>query len=195
MGDHPEALGLVRARLARSIEVKQALLEREAERIAQAAERLIDCCRAGGKVLLFGNGGSASDAAHIAGELVGRFLVDRPPLAAVALADNGALVTAIGNDYGYEQVFARQVSGLAREGDVAIGISTSGRSRNVVLGLEAAAAAGARTIALTGDDPGAVGAAAELAIAVPSTETPRIQESHIAIGHIVCELLESALFA
>src|SRR5262245_42234578 len=148
---------------------------------------------AGRTIITFGNGGSAADAQHLAGELVGRFEAERRPLAAVALSPDSSVVTAVANDYGYEQVFARQVEALGRAGDVAIGISTSGRSRNVALALGTAKARGMVTIALTGRDGGPMGAAADIHINVAETSTARIQEVHRTVLHALCLLVEQRL--
>lgn len=161
--------------------------------VEAAVNAMIATYGAGGKAIFFGNGGSAADAMHLAAEMLGRFLRERRPLAALALADNHSAVTAIGNDYGYSRTFARQVEALADSRDIALGLSTSGRSENVETALIAASERGARTIALTGDDPGPVGAAAEIVVAVPSAATPRIQEAHILIGHILCDRVERSL--
>jgi D-sedoheptulose 7-phosphate isomerase len=159
-------------------------------RVARVIER---CLRAGGKVMFCGNGGSAADAQHLAAELMGRFLADRAPLASVALTVDTSALTAIGNDYGFENVFARQVRGLGRPGDVLVGISTSGSSANVVAAFEAAHEIGIETIALTGGGGGKMALIARHLINAPSLSTPRIQELHIAIGHTICELVEDAL--
>jgi len=161
--------------------------------IAQAGHLLVEALRAGGKLLLFGNGGSAADAQHLAAEFVGRYEKDRSPLAAIALTTDTSALTAIGNDYGFEQVFARQIRALGRRGDVAIAISTSGRSQNVILGIEAAREAGLGTIALTGGDGGKLAPIVDIAIVVPSTTTARIQECHITIGHVLCEYVDREL--
>jgi D-sedoheptulose 7-phosphate isomerase len=159
-----------------------------------AAARLIErCLRAGGKVMFCGNGGSAADAQHLAAELMGRFLADRAPMASVALTVDSSALTAIGNDYGFDQVFARQVRGLGRAGDVLVGISTSGNSANVVAAFEVARELDVQTIALTGGGGGTMATLADLLINAPSLSTPRIQELHIAIGHTICELVEDAL--
>lgn len=165
------------------------------ETAACAADAVTRSLRAGGKLILFGNGGSAADAMHLAAEFLGRFLLDRRPLPALALADNHSAVTAIGNDFGYADVFARQIAGLGRPGDVACGLSTSGGSPNVAAGLAAARAAGLVTVAMTGAHPGIVGEAAEIVIAIPSRATPRIQEAHLLLGHIICEAVEQAIVA
>ena len=179
-----------------SIATKQSLLERVdiLTTVAKASEILVSALRQGNKVLLFGNGGSAAEAQHIAAELVGRFAFDRPALPALALSVNSSCVTAIGNDYGFEKVFSRQLEALARSGDVAIGISTSGNSPNVLWAMSTAKKIGLHTIALTGSTGGKLKAAVDHCICVPSNETPRIQECHILIGHIVSELVEREIF-
>jgi phosphoheptose isomerase len=149
----------------------------------------------GGKVLVFGNGGSAADAQHMATELVGRFTRERNGYAAVALTTDGCLLTSVSNDYGFERVFARQIEALGRSGDVALGITTSGVSANVVQALETARAMKLTTIALTGRDGGAAGRAADLHINVPSDVTPRVQEVHMTLLHVICDLVESKLSA
>jgi D-sedoheptulose 7-phosphate isomerase len=179
-----------------SIAVKQSMLSNPGlvTMIANASEILATALKQGNKVLLFGNGGSAADAQHIAAELVGRFAFDRPALPALALSVNSSCVTAIGNDYGFDQVFSRQIEALARAGDVAIGISTSGNSPNVSNAILAARNIGLKTIALTGGTGGTLKNSADLCICAPSKETPRIQECHILIGHIISELVESEIF-
>jgi D-sedoheptulose 7-phosphate isomerase len=162
--------------------------------LTKAAEICIAALRRGNKLFLFGNGGSAADAQHIAAELVGRFAFERPALPALALSVNASCITAIGNDYGFERVFARQIEALARSGDVAIGISTSGNSPNVVQGLATAKKLGLHTIALTGASGGKLKGAAKYCICAPSDQTPRIQECHILIGHVLAELIEHELF-
>src|SRR5689334_13074279 len=171
----------VRKSIEASITTKQELLSsaETLSTIAKVAELLVSALRQGGKVLLFGNGGSAADAQHIAAELVGRFAFNRPALPALALSVNSSCVTAIGNDYGFDQVFMRQLEALARSGDVAIGISTSGNSANVVQALVTAKKMGLRTVALTGQTGGELLDKADQCICVPSKETPRIQECHV----------------
>ena len=187
---------VLRMRVAESIEAERRLLDSDAlELTALAAGRVVDCLTAGGKVLLFGNGGSASDAGHLAAELLGRFFVDRRPLAAAALADATAATTAIGNDYGYLEVFARQIRGLGRPGDVAIALSTSGTSENVVRGLEAARELELTTVALTGASGGKLLDLADVCIRVPSEDTPRVQELCMLLGHTLCEIVERELVA
>jgi D-sedoheptulose 7-phosphate isomerase len=187
-------------RVSRSIEssitVKQKLLSSVdvVSSVARVSEILIEALRNGNKPLLFGNGGSAADAQHIAAELVGRFAFNRPPLPALALSVNTSCVTAIGNDYGFDLVFARQLQALARAGDVAIGLSTSGNSPNILRAFEVAKNLRVHTVALTGEGGGKLKGVADHCICVPSNETPRIQECHILIGHVVCELVEQAIF-
>jgi D-sedoheptulose 7-phosphate isomerase len=186
----------IRRSMESSLAVKQRLLadSEVVSNTAAACEATVHALQRGGKLLLFGNGGSAADAQHIAAEFVGRFAFDRPALPALALSVNTSCVTAIGNDYGFENVFSRQIEALARRGDVAIGISTSGNSRNVLVGVAAARAMGLHTIGLTSQSGGKLRAAVEHCICVPSEETPRIQECHILIGHILAELVEQDLF-
>lgn len=154
---------------------------------------IVAAYKRGGKVVLFGNGGSAADAQHIACELVGQFFLKREAFPAIALTTNTSTLTAVANDYGYETVFSRQVEALVNEKDVVIGISTSGNSPSVVEAMKIAKIKGAKTIALTGNDGGKLAEAADLALIIPSNSTPRIQEAHITIGHIVCELVERAM--
>jgi D-sedoheptulose 7-phosphate isomerase len=185
---------LVRQRLTESIAAKQTMLESACvEQAVQAADLIATALAAGGKVLFFGNGGSASDASHLAGELLGKFAYDRPALAAVCLSDHTAALTAIGNDYDYGEVFARQLRGLGTAGDVAVGLTTSGNSENVVRALEAACSLGLVTVALTGADGGKVSAVADVCIRVPTADTPRVQEACLHLGHTICELVERAL--
>jgi D-sedoheptulose 7-phosphate isomerase len=186
---------LVRARLEASIEVKRQILASSAlvDQIASVADRMAAVLRRGGKIMFFGNGGSAADAQHLAAELVGRLRVNRDGLAALALTTDSSALTAIANDFDFAQVFARQVEALGRPGDVAVGISTSGNSPNVVRAIEAARARALITIGVTGRDGGRLRAVAEECLCVPSTDASRIQESHIVIGHILCELVELEL--
>jgi D-sedoheptulose 7-phosphate isomerase len=184
----------VRAILEASARIKRALAESQAEVIAKAAELVGDSFRAGGRALLFGNGGSAADALHIAAEWSGRLGRARPGLPALALGANPSEVTAIANDYGFERVFERLVEAHGRAGDVAIALSTSGDSPNVLAAVDQARARGLRSVALTGKGGGKLAGRVELAIVVPSDDTQRIQEAHIAIGHALAELVEDALF-
>jgi D-sedoheptulose 7-phosphate isomerase len=166
----------------------------QGEVVVAAARMLAEALITGGKVLLFGNGGSAADAQHLAAEFVNRFQVERPPLAALALTTDSSVLTSIANDYDFAELFAKQVRALGRPGDVAVGISTSGASENVVRGLKEARNLGLRTLALSGGGGGPVAAAAEMALVVPSRETPRIQEVHITLGHVLCDLVDYLLF-
>jgi len=186
----------VTALIGASIATKQSLLESPdtVSKIAKVSEILVAAFKNGNKVFLFGNGGSAADAQHIAAEFVGRFAFDRPALPAMALSVNSSCVTAIGNDYGFDRVFSRQLEALARPGDVAIGISTSGNSPNVVHALSFARKMGLQTVALTGCTGGELLKTVEYCLCAPSKETPRIQECHILIGHIISELVEWELF-
>src|SRR6267378_7451499 len=179
-----------------SIATKQSLLSSPdlVVTVATVSEILVNALKQGNKLLLFGNGGSAADAQHIAAELVGRFAFDRPALPALALSVNSSCVTAIGNDYGFDQVFSRQLEALARPGDVAIGISTSGNSPNVVKAMATARKMELHTVALTGAVGGGLKSRVDYCICVPSNETPRIQEGHILIGHIISELVEAEMF-
>lgn len=160
--------------------------------ISSAADILIEVLRGGGKVMFCGNGGSAADAQHLAAELMGRFLRDRAPLPALALTVDTSALTAIGNDYGYEHIFSRQLRGVGRRGDALVGISTSGNSPNVVQALEAAREMGIRTIGMTGSRQGAMAAHCDLCIATPAERTDHIQQMHIVIGHVLCGLIEDA---
>jgi D-sedoheptulose 7-phosphate isomerase len=182
---------LAEARISASVSAIAGLAEPDPlQALAAAAELLSRCVRDGGKVLLFGNGGSAADATHIAAELVGRFLTERRALPALSLSDNASAVTAIGNDYGFERVFSRQVEAHGEPGDVAVGISTSGRSANVLHALAVARERGLGTVALTWSDAGPLRGAVDVCIEVPSTSTPRIQEAHTVVAHVLCELIE-----
>ncbi len=163
-------------------------------RIDNAAQMITSSLRGGGKIHFCGNGGSAADAQHLAAELSGRFYFDRPPLNAEALHCNTSYLTAVGNDYGYDLVFSRLLRGTAKPGDVIVGISTSGNSKNILKAFEVAQEMDVKIIAMTGESGGQMKEYADILLNVPSTDTPRIQESHIMIGHIICELVETALF-
>ena len=184
---------VISQRIEDSIAVKQQLL-RHTKICAEVAERIIRAIKNGKKVLLFGNGGSAADAQHIAAEFVGRYYLDRPALPAQALTVNAASLTAIGNDYAYDQIFSRQIEAFGQTGDVAIGISTSGNSRNVIEALRAAKHKDMVAVGMTGESGGQLKAEVDYCICVPSRDTPRIQEAHILVGHILSELVEQALF-
>lgn len=182
--------------IEQSIACKQAILHDAdfQQRIQQAADIIIACLRNNGKIHFCGNGGSAADAQHLAAELSGRFYFDRPPLNAEALHCNTSYLTAVGNDYGYEHIFARLLRGTGHKGDVLIGISTSGNSINILEAYNVAKEKGIHIVSLTGGTGGKMKDGSEILLNVPSTDTPRIQESHIMIGHIICELVETALF-
>ena len=179
-----------------SIDVKQAILNDKdlLGKICSFKDTIISTYRNGGKVLFCGNGGSAADAQHIAAELSGRFYLDRKPLYAEALHCNTSYITSVSNDYGFDNVYSRAVEAYGRKGDVLVGITTSGNSANVLNAFEKAREIGVSTIAMTGDDGGKIAPLSDLLINVPSKCTPRIQEAHIMIGHIVCELVEKELF-
>jgi D-sedoheptulose 7-phosphate isomerase len=177
-----------------SIRLKDRFFGEQGEKVLTAARLLVDVFQAGGKVLIFGNGGSAADAQHLAAEFVNRFQVERPPLAALALTTDTSILTAVANDYDFRLVFAKQVRALGRPGDLAWGISTSGNSPNVVAGLDAARELSMKTLAFSGGAGGPVAAAADLALIVPSGNTPRVQEVQITIGHALCDLVDYLLF-
>ena len=181
-----------------SIDAQQNLLNdpKTIAEISSVCSAIVAAFRQGNKLILFGNGGSAADAQHIAAEFVGRFAFNRAALSAIALGVNGSCLTAIGNDYGFEQVFARQVEALGRARDVAVGISTSGNSPNILQGLATAKRMGLRTIAMTGQTGGKLRGCGDVesCICAPTDETPRIQECHILIGHVICEIVEQELF-
>ena len=177
-----------------SARVKVAFVREHGDTLLRVAEHLVRVFRQGGKVLLFGNGGSATDASHIAGEMVNRFQVERPGLPAIALATDMAVLTSIGNDASFEDVFARQIEALGQPQDMAVAISTSGNSANVLRAVEAARRKGLVTVGLTGGDGGRLAAMVQWALVVPSTSVPRIQETHITIGHVLCDLVDRMLF-
>lgn len=183
--------------IADSAATKQAILENELllDTIVTVAKACVEVYRAGKKTMLAGNGGSAADAQHIAAELVGRYGFDRPSIPSLALTTDTSNLTAIGNDYGYDKVFSRQLEGMGQEGDLFIGISTSGNSQNIINAFESAKHKGITTIALVGRDGGKMAQMADMSIIIPSNATPRIQESHILIGHILCDIIEKELFA
>jgi len=180
--------------LGASLQAKRVFWEQEGEKILEAAKRLVTAFRAGHKLLVFGNGGSAADAQHLAAELVNRFRLERAPLPAVALTTDTSILTAVGNDYAFAEIFAKQVAALGQPGDVALGISTSGRSENVLKALAVAKEKGLFTLGLSGGDGGQMAPYCDLLLCVPSSETPRIQEGHLFFIHLVCELVEEALF-
>jgi D-sedoheptulose 7-phosphate isomerase len=185
----------IRLQLKSHCEVIEAVGRDLAPVIESAARVLAAALRGGNKLLVMGNGGSAADAQHFAAEIVGRFKLERRALPALALSTDTSILTAVGNDYGFESIFSRQVEAHAVAGDVVFGISTSGNSPNVEAALRLAAATGCRTVALLGKDGGSIKAVAELSLVVPSFDTPRVQEGHITIIHILCDLVEKELFA
>ena len=184
----------IRAQLDESCRVKQSFSPELLGRIAQFAERASAALAAGGKVVLFGNGGSAADAQHLAAELTVRLQRNRPGLAALALTTNTSILTAAANDYGFEQVFARQIESLVSRGDVLVALSTSGASPNVLRGIEAGKKRGAWVVGMTGETGGTLAGQVDILINVPARDAQRIQEAHITIGHIVCSLIEELRF-
>jgi len=187
-------VGLIDELAGESARVKTLFFKTNSQKIADAAGKISEAFRQGRKVLLFGNGGSAADAQHIAAEFVGRFVPDRRALPAISLATDTSALTALGNDYGYNLVFSRQVEALGVAGDVAIGISTSGNSPNVIAALDAARERGMLTIGFTGEGGGKMVNHTDILFSVPSKSTPRIQETHLTLAHIVCELIDRELF-
>lgn len=187
---------IIQTSIRASIAVKQAILHDAVflEKIARAADVLTAAFRADGKVLFCGNGGSAADAQHIAAELSGRFYTDRAPLYAEALHVNSSYVTAVANDYGYDDIYARMVQAAGRRGDVLVGLSTSGNSSNVLKAIELAKSQGMAVIGFTGHTGGKMAAHCDVLLNVPSADTPRIQEAHILLGHIICEMVEREMF-
>jgi len=188
--DAKVALAKVAASLQEGAELRVKVTHDNAHAIVEASSLITGCLRSGGKLLLFGNGGSAEDAQHLAAEFIGRFSGERRALPAVALTTDSSILTAVGNDYGFEQIFARQIEGLGRSNDVAIAISTSGNSPNVIAAVQAARKQGLKTVGLAGKDGGMLAKCVDVAITVSAINTARIQECHIAIGHLFCELVE-----
>lgn len=185
----------LRAIVGQSLDLKRNFFEKEVGRLLEAGRLMAGALRTGRKLLAFGNGGSAADAQHFASELVNRFAFDRPALPAIALTTDGSVLTSIGNDSDFRHVFSRQVEALGSPGDVALAISTSGNSENVLEAVEACRERGLRTVGLTGRDGGALGARVELCLNVPHPETPRIQEVHTMIIHLLCQMIEEELFS
>ena len=179
--------------LEESIQVKRHCIENNVDRIIQAADMLAACFSRGDKLLIFGNGGSAADAQHLVAEFVNRFQIERPPLAAIALTTDTSILTSIGNDYHFDDIFSKQVKAIGRKGDIAWGISTSGNSTNVIRAIKAAQKIGMSTIGMTGR-AGELAGCADLVFAVACDTTARIQESHITIGHILCDLVDRKLY-
>lgn len=179
--------------LKEGADLRLQMMETMTRDILDAAQAIAHAFKTGRKILLFGNGGSAADCQHIAAEFMNRFLIERPPLPAIALTTDTSILTSISNDYAFEEVFSKQIKALGKKGDIAVGISTSGNSANVVKGFRVAKKMGMVTIALTAEG-GKIASNADIALAVPSKSTPRIQEAHIAIGHILCDLTDTLLF-
>ncbi len=177
-----------------SADLKVRFARQNSDALIQTVKAIVDSFKAGNKVLLFGNGGSAADAQHIAGEFVNRFLIERPPLPALALTTDSSVLTSISNDYGYAESFAKQVKALGKEGDVAIGISTSGTAANVIKAVKVAREMGIKTVGLTGGDGGDLARAVDIALIVDSRSVPRIQEVHITAGHVICGMVDQMLF-
>ena len=193
-GKKENPVELVTRELEESARVKSVMAQSLANAIADAAQKILDAYREGKKVFLIGNGGSAADAQHIAAELVGRFKLKRRALPAIALTTDTSVLTALANDYGYNAIFSRQLEALANDKDVLIAITTSGTSSNILTAVEAAREKGMFVIGLTGEKGGGLKETADLTIAVPSNDTPRIQEAHITIGHVICSIVERELF-
>ena len=185
---------IIPKRFKESGEVRARFLKENLPRLIEAIKLVSLAFERGNKLLMFGNGGSAADAQHIAAEFVNRYIIDRPPLPAIALTTDTSILTSISNDAAFQEVFAKQVKALGKEGDVAIGISTSGKSPNVIKAVEVAKEMGMKTIALTGNDGGMLAKIADIPLVVSSSSTPRIQEAHILVGHILCEMVEHQLF-
>jgi len=174
--------------------IKKRFLQENLPRLIAIIKLIAEAFENGNKIMLFGNGGSAAEAQHLAAEFVNRFLMERPPLPAIALSTDSSILTSIGNDYSFSEVFSKQIVALGKEGDIAIGISTSGNSANVIRAIEAAKEMGIETVALTGNDGGDLAKVANYSLIVPSNSTPCIQEVHMVIGHILCEMVEAQIF-
>ena len=184
---------IIYSSLEASISAKRDCVEANVEAIIKAADMLTVCMQAGGKVLIFGNGGSAADAQHLAAEFVNRFQIERPPLGAIALTTDTSVLTSIGNDYHFDDIFLKQINALGKKGDIAWGLSTSGNSPNVIKAVKAAGQIGITSIGMTGRG-GELANCADIVFAVPSDTTARIQETHITLGHILCDLMERNLY-
>jgi len=191
--DREQAIDLIKSSLREGADLRTMIARNCSVAIFEAAEVITTCLRAGGKLLLFGNGGSAADAQHLAAEFVGRFVRERAGLPAIALTTDSSILTAVGNDYGFDQIFARQIQALGRPGDVVIAITTSGNSPNVIEGVKAAKRGNLKTIGLSGKDGGLLAKEADVTITIASPSTARIQECHIGVGHLLCELTEEDL--
>ena len=185
---------IIRKRIEETERVKKRFLHENLPQLISIIKLIADALENGNKLLLFGNGGSAAQAQHLAAEFVNRFLMDRPPLPAIALSTDSSILTSIGNDYSFSEVFSKQIVALGREGDIAIGISTSGNSANVIRAIETAKEMGLETVALTGNDGGDLAKVANHSLIVPSISTPCIQEVHMTVVHILCEMVEAQIF-
>ncbi len=185
---------LIDTSLANSISAKEEFVKQSRQELLTLVDWVIDCFKKGGKLLLFGNGGSAADAQHLAAEFVNRFLVDRRPLPALALTTDSSILTSVGNDFSYDDIFAKQIIALGKSEDIALGISTSGNSDNVIAGFAEAAHIGMKTAALTGGSGGKIAGTVDLLLNVPSPYTPHIQETHLWIEHMICWLVDEKMF-
>jgi D-sedoheptulose 7-phosphate isomerase len=185
---------IIQKRFKESGEVKARFLKENLSKLLEAIKLISQTFEAGNKIFFFGNGGSAADAQHIAAEFVNRYIMDRPPLPAISLATDTSILTSISNDMAFDEIFSRQLKALGKDGDVAVGISTSGNSPNVLKAFEVAKELGMKTVALTGNDGGALVKIADISLVVSSSSTPRIQETHILVGHLLCEMVEHQLF-
>ena len=194
--NHKKMQNLIINHIKKSIRTKQLILNNPIliNKIEKICDEIIKTYKRKNKVLIAGNGGSAADSQHIAGEFVSKFYFDRPGLSAVALTTDTSILTAIGNDYGYKKIFARQINAIGNSGDIFIGISTSGNSQNIIEALKMCQKQNIKTIGFLGANEGKMGNLCDFCVKVPSTETPRIQESHILIGHIICGIVEQSLF-
>ena len=177
-----------------SAQLKESFVNENLLRIVQVVEAITAALKSGSKILLFGNGGSAADAQHLAAEFVNRFLIERPPLPAISLSTDTSIITSIGNDYDFSEIFSKQIRAIGHAGDVAWGISTSGTSKNVLKGLEQAKKMGLITIGMTGKDGGDIAGIVDYSLNVASSSTPRIQEVHITVGHVICQMVDLKLF-
>jgi D-sedoheptulose 7-phosphate isomerase len=185
---------IILKRFKESAEVKARFLKENLPKLLDVIKLISRTFVSGNKLFFFGNGGSAADAQHLAAEFVNRYVMDRPPLPAIALTTDTSIITSVSNDIAFNEIFAKQLRALGKEGDVAIGISTSGNSSNIIKAFEVAKEMGMKTVALTGNDGGVLAKMADISLIVSSTSTPRIQEAHILIGHILCEMVEHDLF-
>lgn len=184
----------IKSYLEENIETKKQILENNVDDISNIVKKVIDCLKSGNKILICGNGGSAADSQHFAAELIGRYKLERVSLPAIALTTDTSIITAIGNDYGYDKIFSKQVEGLAQSGDILIGISTSGNSQNILEAYNVAKSKGVTCIGLLGRDGGEMKTLGDLNFIVPSNNTPRIQEAHILMIHTICEIMENTMF-